>query len=176
MAIQLIVRRELGLLANENPLQGSYFLEQLSDAVEAAVLEEFERLSERGGVLGSMETQYQRGRIQAESLEYEQQKHSGELPIIGVNTFLSDAPAPEGEVAPATVRASDADKQAQLESLRAFQARVSERTPVALAELQSAAQSGGNVFEALMTTVKHASLGQISNALFRVGGRYRRAL
>ncbi|HKP64284.1 MAG TPA: methylmalonyl-CoA mutase family protein [Polyangiales bacterium] len=175
VAIQLIVRRELGLLANENPLQGSYFIEQLSDAVEAAVLEEFGRLSERGGVLGSMETQYQRSRIQAESLEYESRKHSGELPIIGVNTFLSDEPAAENEV-PATVRSSDADKRAQLEGLRAFQVRVREHTPAALARLQHVARSGGNVFEELMETVKVASLGQISDALFRVGGRYRRAL
>jgi methylmalonyl-CoA mutase len=175
VAIQLIVRRELGLLANENPLQGSYFIEQLSDAVEAAVLEEFERLSERGGVLGSMETQYQRSRIQAESMEYESRKHSGELPIIGVNTFLPDTPAPQNEV-PATVRASDADKRAQLESLRAFQARVRERTPAALTRLQHVARSGGNVFEELIETVKVASLGQITDALFRVGGRYRRAL
>jgi methylmalonyl-CoA mutase len=177
IAIQLIVQRELGLLANENPLQGSYFIEALSDRVEAEVLAEFDRLSERGGVLGSMETLYQRSRIQAESMEYESRKHSGELPIIGVNTFVSEQTAAAGVTAPPeTVRASDADKRAQLEGLRAFQARAGERTPAALARLIEVARSGGNVFEALMDTVKVASLGQISDALFRVGGRYRRAL
>jgi methylmalonyl-CoA mutase len=176
MAIQLIVQRELGLLANENPLQGSYFIEALSDLVESEVLAEFERLSERGGVLGSMETQYQRSRIQAESMEYESRKHSGELPIIGVNTFIQDPTAAVSDVPPPTVRASDSDKRAQLEGLRAFQARARARTPEALARLAQVARAGGNVFEELMETVKYASLGQISDALFRVGGRYRRAL
>jgi methylmalonyl-CoA mutase len=177
MAIQLIVQRELGLLANENPLQGSYFIEALSDLVEAEVLAEFERLSERGGVLGSMETLYQRSRIQAESMEYEARKHSGELPIIGVNTFVQPGRAAVSDsAAPETVRSSDADKRAQLDGLRAFQARVRTRTPDALARLTHVARTGGNVFEELMETVKYASLGQISDALFRVGGRYRRAL
>jgi methylmalonyl-CoA mutase len=177
IAIQLIVQRELGLLANENPLQGSYFIEALSDMVEAEVLAEFDRLSERGGVLGSMETLYQRSRIQAESMEYEMRKHSGELPIIGVNTFVSEPSAAASDVPPPeTVRASDADKRAQLEGLRAFQLRAKARTPEALARLTRAARTGGNVFEELMDTVKYASLGQISDALFRVGGRYRRAL
>jgi methylmalonyl-CoA mutase len=141
------------------------------------VLAEFERLSERGGVLGSMETLYQRSRIQAESMEYEARKHSGELPIIGVNTFLQPGGAAVSDTsAPETVRSSDADKRAQLDGLRAFQARVQSRTPCALTELTQVARRGGNVFEALMETVKYASLGQISDALFRVGGRYRRAL
>lgn len=177
IAVQLIVQRELGLLANENPLQGSYFIEALSDLVEAEVLAEFERLSERGGVLGSMETQYQRSRIQAESMEYESRKHSGELPIIGVNTFVQDPAAAVSDTPPPqTVRASDADKRAQLEGLRAFQQRAKARTPAALARLTAVARTGGNLFEELMDTVKYASLGQISDALFRVGGRYRRAL
>ncbi len=176
VAIQLIVQRELGLLANENPLQGSYFIEALTDLVEAEVLAEFDRLSERGGVLGSMETLYQRSRIQAESMEYESRKHSGELPIIGVNTFVSEEVRAKETHAPATVRSSDEDKRAQLESLRGFQTRVRDRTPAALARLEDVARTGGNVFEELMSTVQSASLGQISEALFRVGGRYRRAL
>jgi len=177
IAIQLIVQRELGLLANENPLQGSYFIEALSDLVEAEVLAEFDRLSERGGVLGSMETLYQRSRIQSESMEYESRKHSGELPIIGVNTFVQDpAAAVSDSPPPETVRATDADKRAQLEGLRAFQLRAKGRTSEAIARLTHVARTGGNVFEELMDTVKYASLGQISEALFRVGGRYRRAL
>jgi methylmalonyl-CoA mutase len=175
IAIQLIVQRELGLSQNENPLSGSYFIEWLTDAVEARVLEEFDRLSARGGVLGSMETLYQRGRIQEESLEYEQRKHSGQLPIIGVNTFVAEPATAAPEVAE-TVRASEHDKQAQLAGVRAFQARTAAHTDAALARLCSAALSGGNVFAELMETVKYASLGQISDALFRVGGRYRRAL
>jgi isobutyryl-CoA mutase len=175
VAIQLIVQRELGLSQNENPLSGSYFIEWLTDAVEASVLEEFDRLSARGGVLGSMETLYQRGRIQEESLEYEQRKHSGQLPIIGVNTFVAEPAAAAPEVTE-TVRASEEDKQAQLAGLRAFQARTAAQTDAALARLCHAAVSGGNIFAELMETVKYASLGQISDALFRVGGRYRRAL
>ena len=176
LAIQLIIQRELGLTQNENPLQGSYFLEALTDQVEARVLDEFERLSARGGVLGAMESLYQRGRIQDESLEYETRKHSGQLPIIGVNTFLRDTPEPAASAAPPTVRAADADKAAQLENLRAFQARNSTRTAAALQRLQAAATGGGNVFAELLHTTQHASLGQISDALFAVGGRYRRAI
>ncbi|HEY2733176.1 MAG TPA: methylmalonyl-CoA mutase family protein, partial [Polyangiales bacterium] len=175
LAIQLIIQRELGLSLNENPLSGSYFIEALTDAVEARVLEEFDRLSARGGVLGSMETLYQRGRIQEESLEYETRKHSGALPIIGVNTFVAERVKATVEE-PEIVRASDEDKQAQLAGLRAFQARRSAHTDAALARLRAAALRGENVFAELMETVKHASLGQISEALFSVGGRYRRAL
>jgi methylmalonyl-CoA mutase len=175
IAIQLIVQRELGLSQNENPLQGSYFIEWLTDAVEARVLEEFDRLSARGGVLGSMETLYQRGRIQEESLEYERRKHSGELPIIGVNTFVADTLAAAPEAAE-MVRASEDDKQAQLAALRSFQQRSAAHTEAALSRLCEVALRSGNVFAELMETVKYASLGQISDALFRVGGRYRRAL
>jgi methylmalonyl-CoA mutase len=175
IAIQLIVQRELGLSQNENPLQGSYFIEWLTDVVEARVLEEFDRLSARGGVLGSMETLYQRGRIQEESLEYERRKHSGELPIIGVNTFVAQTQAAAPEAAE-MVRASEDDKQAQLAALRSFQQRTAAHTEAALARLCAVALRSGNVFAELMETVKYASLGQISDALFSVGGRYRRAL
>src|SRR5690606_5200816 len=176
LAIQLIINRELGIARNENPLQGSHVVEWLTDAVEEAVLREFERLSERGGVLGAMETLYQRSRIQEESLRYEERKHSGALPIVGVNTFLSPDPAPVAPRPEALVRASEEDKRRQLEALRAFQARHAERAPAALRALQEAASAGRNVFDALMDTVQVASLGQISEALFAVGGRYRRAM
>jgi methylmalonyl-CoA mutase len=174
LAIQLIIQRELGLSQNENVLQGSYVIEQLTDAVEALVLEEFERLSARGGVLGSMETLYQRGRIQDESLAYEAKKHSGEIPIIGVNTFVAEHQT--ASKVPETVRSDDAAKRAQIDDLRAFQARAGDETQRALERLCDVVLAGGNVFEELMETVKSASLGQITEALFRVGGRYRRAL
>jgi methylmalonyl-CoA mutase len=176
LAIQLIIHRELGLAKNENPLQGSHLVEWLTDAVEEAVLREFERLSERGGVLGAMETLYQRSRIQEESLRYEERKHSGALPIVGVNTFLApreETPAPRAD---GLVRSSEAEKRQQLEALRAFHARHAERAPAALRRLQAVAAGGGNVFAELMDTVRVASLGQISEALFAVGGRYRRAM
>jgi len=175
LAIQLIINRELGLSKNENPLQGSYLIEELTDLVEEAVLQEFERLSQRGGVLGAMETLYQRGRIQDESLEYEARKDSGELPIIGVNTFEN----PAGEQAAGArelMRSSDAEKRQQLDSLRAFQRRHAQRAPAALDRLQRVARAGGNVFAELMETVKVASLEQITQALFAVGGRYRRSM
>ncbi|HEX5066301.1 MAG TPA: methylmalonyl-CoA mutase family protein [Myxococcota bacterium] len=175
VAIQLIIQRELGLSKNENPLQGAYVIDELTDRVEEAVLQEFERLSERGGVLGAMETLYQRGRIQDESLLYESQKDSGALPIIGVNTFENphpaDAAAPRG-----LQRSTDDEKRAQLASLRAFQQRHAEKAPAALRRLQETARAGGNVFAELLETVKVASLGQISDALFAVGGRYRRSM
>jgi methylmalonyl-CoA mutase len=161
---------------NENALQGSHLIEELTDLVEEAVLSEFERISSRGGVLGAMETLYQRSRIQEESLLYESRKHSGELPIVGVNTFLSDAPA-EAALAPSgLMRASEAEKRAQLDSVRAFQARHAAQTGPALERLKQLARRGDNVFGELMETVKVASLGQISEALFEVGGRYRRVL
>jgi methylmalonyl-CoA mutase len=175
LAIQLIIQREFGVSANENPLQGSYLIEDLTDRVEAAVLREFDRISERGGVLGAMETLYQRGRIQEESLLYESRKHSGELPVVGVNTFLSDAPD-EGLRPTGLMRASDEEKRAQLSSLSAFQARHEAETGPALERLQRVARAGENVFGELMESVEVASLGQISEALFDVGGRYRRAL
>jgi isobutyryl-CoA mutase len=175
LAIQLIIQREFGLSQNENPLQGSHLIEELTDRVEEAVLAEFDRLSERGGVLGAMETLYQRGRIQEESLLYESRKHSGELPVVGVNTFLAEG-AEEGLRPTGLMRASEAEKGAQIANLRAFQARHAQAAGPALARLQQVARRGGNVFGELMETVKVASLGQISEALFEVGGRYRRAL
>jgi methylmalonyl-CoA mutase len=175
LAIQLVINRELGIARNENALQGSYAIEWLTDAVEEAVLQEFERLAQRGGVLGAMETHYQRGKIQDESLYYEAKKHSGELPIIGVNTF--ENPHPEQAQRPVALqRASDDEKRRQLAALRAFHARHAEDAPRALARLREVARSGGNVFEELMETVKSASLGQITHALFDVGGSYRRSM
>jgi methylmalonyl-CoA mutase len=175
LAIQLIINRELGVSRNENPLQGSYLIEELTDRVEEAVLCEFERLSQRGGVLGAMETHYQRSKIQDESLHYETLKHTGELPVVGVNTF--ENPDPEASARPAALmRASDAEKRQQIAALRAFQERNAGRCDAALRRLQQVARRGENVFEELMDTVKHASLGQISAALFEVGGRYRRSM
>jgi methylmalonyl-CoA mutase len=176
LAIQLILNREFGWLKSENPAQGSYYLDALTDAVEEAVLEEFERISSRGGVLGAMETMYQRGRIQDESMLYESQKHSGELPIIGVNTFLAPDAGSEAPAARELIRSSEEEKQACLANLGAFHARNAARAPEALARLCEVATSGGNVFEELLETVKAASLGQISEALFEVGGRYRRSM
>jgi methylmalonyl-CoA mutase len=175
VAIQHIINRELGLSKNENPLQGSYLFDELTDLVEEAVLAEFDRLSSRGGVLGAMETLYQRSKIQEESLHYESLKHSGELPIIGVNTFLNPTP----DVAASgleLMRSNDAEKNAQLDNLRAFHGRHAERAGPNLRQLQDVARVGGNVFEELMECVKVASLGQISTALFEVGGRYRRSM
>ena len=176
MAIQLIIAREFGWAKNENPLQGSYFVDQLTDLVEAAVIAEFERINERGGVLGAMETQYQRGRIQDESLVYESKKHSGELPIVGVNTFLDpkrrDNALETGEI----TRASADEKRRQIDAAQAFQRAHGDQAPAALERLQKVATSGGNVFEELMETVKVATLGQITDALYRVGGEYRRMM
>ena len=176
VAIQLIINREAGLMKNENPIQGAFIIEELTDLVEEAVLKEFESLSERGGVLGAMETLYQRGRIQDESMHYEQLKHSGELEIIGVNTFLPKDPQLPELGDDSLQRSSDAEKQAQLDSLAAFHARWSDESQAALHRLQRAAQDGENLFDVLLDTVKVASLGQISDALFEVGGRYRRAM
>ena len=174
LAIQMIIDQEWGLADNENPLQGSYVVDELTDLVEEAVLLEFDRISERGGVLGAMETGYQRGRIQDESMLYEHRKHDGSLPIIGVNTFL--APDADGgtPTSPELSRATEAEKQSQLDRLAAFHARHREDAPAALASLQAAATSGGNVFAALMDAVRSCSLGQISDAFFTVGGQYRR--
>jgi len=175
MAIQLIINREFGLSKNENQLQGSYFMEWLTDAVEEAVLQEFERLSERKGVLGAMEVHYQRAKIQQESLYYEHLKHSGKLPIIGVNTYENpDAvEQPAGGCIPLT-RATPEEKMAQLTNLRAFQERNRHQAQAALKRLKDVALSGANIFEELMQTVKVASLGQITAALYEIGGRYRR--
>jgi methylmalonyl-CoA mutase len=173
LAIQMIIDQEWGLSGNENPLQGSYVVDELTDLVEAAVLAEFDRIAERGGVLGAMETGYQRGRIQDESMLYEHKKHDGSLPLIGVNTFL----APHSDGTPPTVelaRATESEKQSQLDRLAGFHAAHRAEAPAALAALQQAATSGGNVFETLMQTVRCCSLGQISDAFFTVGGQYRR--
>lgn len=176
MAIQLIITKELGLAKNENPLQGSFVIEELTDLVEEAVLMELERISDRGGVLGAMETQYQRGKIQEESLLYETLKHSGQLPIIGVNTYLNPEASSEGEFQMELARASKEEKEEQIQRLRAFQERHAQEAEAALARLKAAALSGGNLFAELMETVKVASLGQITGALYEVGGQYRRNL
>ncbi|GGE05543.1 Fused isobutyryl-CoA mutase [Marinithermofilum abyssi] len=173
MAIQLIITKELGLAKNENPLQGAFIIEELTDLVEEAVLAEFERISERGGVLGAMETQYQRGKIQEESLYYETKKHSGELPIIGVNTFLNSR-AEEKEYELELTRATPGEKRAQIQNLRDFQERNREQAQKALARLKQVARENGNIFAELMETVRYCSLGQITDALFEVGGQYRR--
>jgi len=173
MAIQLIINRELGLAKNENPLQGAFIIEDLTDLVEEAVLAEFKRINDRGGVLGAMETMYQRGKIQEESLYYETLKHTGEYPIVGVNTFLNKNGSPTivpGEV----IRATEEEKQFQIEALNQFQKRNADHTTQALKDLQKVAVTGGNIFDALMEACKICSLGQISNALYEVGGQYRR--
>lgn len=175
MAIQLIITKEHGLSKNENPLQGSFIIEELTDLVEAAVLEEFERINDRGGVLGAMETQYQRGKIQEESMEYEVRKHSGALPIIGVNTFLNPNPKSEDELNNMQLaRATKEEKDLQIKNLRDFQARHKAEAETALEKLKQTAVSGGNIFAELMETVKVASLGQITNTLYQIGGQYRR--
>ena len=173
LAIQHIINKELGLAKNENPLQGSFVIEELTDLVEEAVLKEFDSLTERGGVIGAMETQYQRGKIQEESMHYEQLKHSGELPIIGVNTFLNPHP-PEFEQKIELARANKAEKDACIQRLRTFQKRHEKHAPEALEALKRAALEGKNVFHELMQTVRQCSLGQISHALYQVGGQYRR--
>ncbi|MGH8289448.1 MAG: methylmalonyl-CoA mutase family protein [Steroidobacteraceae bacterium] len=174
VAIQLIINRELGLNKTQNPWQGSFAIEYLTDLVEAAVYREFDALSERGGVLGAMETMYQRGKIQEESLYYETKKHDGSLPIVGINTFLSKADGAGEHAAAALIRSTEEEKQDQVAAVRDFQARNTARAPAALDELQRAACGGGNVFAELMQSVKVCSLGQISHALYEVGGRYRR--
>jgi methylmalonyl-CoA mutase len=172
IAIQLIINRELGEARNENPLQGSFLIEQLTELVEEAVLLEFRRISDRGGVLGAMETMYQRGKIQEESMHYEHLKHSGELPIVGVNTFLN----PEGSApgTPELIRSTEAEKQQQIATLAAFHARNVDRSPAALEQLKAVARADGNLFLALLDAAKVCSLGQISQALYEVGGQYRR--
>ncbi|TVY11755.1 fused isobutyryl-CoA mutase/GTPase IcmF [Paenibacillus cremeus] len=174
MAIQLIITKELGLAKNENLLQGSFLVEELTDLVEEAVLQELERISDRGGVLGAMESQYQRGKIQDESMLYETKKHNGELPIIGVNTFRNPHPASGEELNIPLARATVAEKEQQIASLQAFQAQHAGEAPSALAKLQQVAMAGDNIFAELMETVKVASLGQITHALYEVGGQYRR--
>ncbi len=177
IAIQLIINRELGLAMNENPLQGSYVIDELTDLVEAAVLVEFDRINDRGGVLGAMETMYQRSKIQEESLFYERKKLSGELPIIGVNTFLveKDASAPVGGPVE-LMRSTEEEKERQIGNLRAFQKRNPSEGETVLEHLKSVARSGENTFEALMEAVAVCSLGDITHALFEVGGQYRRSM
>ncbi len=174
VAIQMIINRELGLNKNQNPWAGSYMIDALTDLVEEAIYKEFEAISERGGVLGAMETMYQRSKIQEESLYYETKKHDGSLPIIGVNTFLSDNDASQEHKGAQLIRSTEEEKQDQVSAVRAFQARNADRSAEALKRLQTVAASGGNVFEQLMEAVKCCSLGQISRALYQVGGQYRR--
>jgi len=174
MAIQLVINKEWGLAMNENANQGSFIIEELTDLVEEAVLLEFERISERGGVLGAMETGYQRGKIQDESMLYEHRKHDGSLPIVGVNTFLGEEPEPETTLALA--RSTDEEKQSQLERLAAFKARHPEECEAALARLRDAAMKNENVFAELMNAVRYCSLGQITQTFFEVGGQYRRTM
>ena len=178
MAIQKIVNQEFGVMKNENSIQGSFFVEELTAMVEHAVLEEFERIDQRGGVLGAMETQYQRGKIQSESLHYEHQKHSGELPLVGINTFV-DPTTERDDWEPEAVelRRSTADeKDDQIHRLQAFHSTHAAESDAALAQLQQVATNGGNIFGELMNTVRVASLGQITAALYEVGGEYRRNL
>ncbi|MGI9386613.1 MAG: methylmalonyl-CoA mutase family protein, partial [Methyloligellaceae bacterium] len=173
MAIQHIINKEWGLTKNENPNQGSFIIDELTDLVEEAVLLEFERISERGGVLGAMETGYQRGKIQDESLYYEHKKHDGSLPIVGVNTFLD----PEGEAerpTPELARSTEKEKKNQIKRLRDFHKRHKDQSGPSLQKLGLTASEGGNVFAALMDAVRCCSLGEITHALFEAGGQYRR--
>jgi methylmalonyl-CoA mutase len=173
MAIQLIINREWGLAKNENPIQGSFIIEELTDLVEAAVLREFDAIADRGGVLGAMETGYQRGKIQEESLFYERQKHDGSYPIIGVNTFRN----PAGEALPAAIdlaRSTDAEKQSQLRRLQQFKEHHAPQAPELLERLRRTVIEDGNTFEVLMEAVRGCSLGEITHTLYDVGGRYRR--
>jgi len=173
MAIQMIINREWGMAKNENPSQGAFIIEELTELLEEAVLAEFEKIAERGGVLGAMETGYQRGKIQDESMHYEMLKHTGELPIIGVNTFRN----PKGDEVLESLelaRSTEEEKQSQLQRLNDFHTRHAAQAPAMLKRLQQAVIDNGNVFEVLMDAVRVCSLGQITNALFEVGGQYRR--
>ena len=173
MAIQLIINRELGLAKNENPIQGAFIIEELTDLVEEAVYAEFDRVTERGGVLGAMETMYQRSRIQEESLYYETLKHTGEYPIIGVNTFLSSKGSPT--VTPKEViRATEQEKQDQIRTVENLHKAHAAKSQQILRDLQHAAIQNKNLFAELMEAVKYCTLGQITGALFEVGGQYRR--
>jgi methylmalonyl-CoA mutase len=173
MAIQLIINRELGTAKNENPNQGAFLIEELTDLVEEAVLTEFDRLTERGAVLGAMERMYQRNKIQEESLHYEMLKHTGEFPIVGVNTFLNKNGSPT--ILPTEViRSTTEEKEQQIRSLEAFKKRNQQKSADALSQLQKKAIANANLFEELMETVKYCSMGQITNALYAVGGQYRR--
>ena len=175
MAIQLIINREWGLAKNENPNQGAFIIDELTELVEEMVLQEFEKIAERGGVLGAMETGYQRGKIQEESMHYEMLKHTGEYPIVGVNTFRN----PHGDPVADTLelaRSTDDEKRSQLKRLAEFQQRHAAESPAMLQRLQQAVIENRNVFEVLIEAVRCCSLGQITNALFEVGGQYRRSM
>ena len=173
MAIQLIINKELGLAKNENPIQGSFIIEELTDLVEEAVYAEFDRITERGGVLGAMETMYQRGKIQEESLYYEHLKHTGEYPIIGVNTFLSKDGSPT--VTPdEVIRSTEEEKHYQITALKNYHQANEEKGAAAISDLKQAALHNQNIFEALMTATKYCSLGQITHSLYDIGGKYRR--
>jgi methylmalonyl-CoA mutase len=173
LAIQLVVNREWGLAKNENPLQGSFIVEELTELVEAAVLAEFRSISERGGVLGAMESMYQRSKIQEESLYYETKKHDGSLPLIGVNTFLDPKGSPT-IIPPEVIRSTPEEKEYAIASRVAFQTRNESASKSALAELQRRAIGHRNVFASLMGVARVCSLGQMSGALYEVGGQYRR--
>ena len=174
VAIQLIISRELGLNYCENPWQGSFVVDELTDLVEEAVFKEFDRISERGGVLGAMDTMYQRGKIQEESLYYESKKHDGSYPLVGVNTFLPKKGQEDEVHNLELIRSSETEKQNQISHVTAFQESHSDESRAAIQRLQEVARARGNVFEELMNTVKSNSLGQISAALYEVGGEYRR--
>ncbi len=173
VAIQLIINKELGLAKNENPIQGSFIIEELTELVEEAVLTEFDRITERGGVLGAMETMYQRGKIQEESLYYEMQKHTGEYPIVGVNTYLSKEGSPT-IIPKEVIRSTKEEKEAQINTLNNLKAKSEDISPAQLSILQTAAIQNDNLFNALMEAAKYCSLGQITNSLYEVGGQYRR--
>ena len=172
MAIQLIINKEWGLAVNENSNQGSFIIDELTDLVEEAVLKEFESISERGGVLGAMETGYQRGKIQDESMYYEHRKHDGSLPLVGVNTFLN--PEPDAEFDIKLARSTEEEKQSQIKRLSAFQEKNTDEAQAALQKLRDAAIADKNVFAELMNAVRVCSLGQITDTFFEVGGQYRR--
>jgi methylmalonyl-CoA mutase len=174
LAIQMIINKEMGTAKNENINQGSYFITELTDMVEEAILMEFDRITERGGVLGAMESMYQRGKIQDESLYYETKKHTGELPIIGVNTFLKEGEGDEEQKPIELIRSTEEEKKQQIDNLEAFWKRNEDRSAQAIERLKEVARNNGNLFDELMETVKVASLGQISHALYEVGGQYRR--
>ena len=175
VAIQMIINHELGLARNENPLQGSFIIEELTDLVEEAVLAEFDRITERGGVLGAMETMYQRSKIQEESLYYETLKHTGEYPIIGVNTFLSSKGSPT--ILPKEViRATTEEKEIQITNLQDIHQLEADQSKRALLKLQQASLTSANLFDHLMEATKSCTLGQVTDALFEVGGKYRRSM
>lgn len=173
MAIQLIINNELGLAKNENPLQGSFIIEELTELVEEAVMVEFDRINERGGVLGAMETMYQRGKIQEESMHYEMQKHTGEYPIIGVNTFLSKEGSPT-LIPSEVIRATKNEKENQISMVKTVTDASKKKADKVLKDIQMAALKNENIFDSIMEAVKYCTIGQITNVMFKVGGQYRR--